>query len=104
MEPLSALAAACACVQFVEFGIKSVAACKEIYQKQTTTDLEGIEQRVAQLKDLEAKLTTLSPSANDAAIRRLCEQSVKLAKELGELLDRVQKSTRGPKVVQAAIM
>jgi hypothetical protein len=99
MEPLSALAAACAVIQFVEFGSKLVGTGLEVYKSTSGAPEEvvEIEALAAHAEQLSQKLSSsgktqiLGTGAQDEAkLRELASRSEKLATEIVTILSTVR--------------
>jgi hypothetical protein len=99
MEPFSALAVACAVVQFVDFGTKLVGTGLEVYKSTEGAPEEAveIEALAAHAEQLSKKLASsrqtqiLGTGAQDEAkLRELASRSEKLAIEIKTILSKIR--------------
>jgi hypothetical protein len=99
MEPLSALAVACAVVQFVEFGSKLVGTGLKVYKSTDGAPEEVVEigALAAHAEQLSKKLASsrqthlLNTGAQDEAkLRELASRSEKLANEIVAILSKIR--------------
>jgi UDP-glucose 4-epimerase len=99
MEPLSALAVACAVIQFVDFGSKVVGTGLEVYKSAdgAPEDVIEVEALASHAEQLSKKLASsrqiqiLNTGARDEAnLRELANRSEKLANEIVTILARIR--------------
>ena len=99
MEPFSALAIACAVIQFVEFGSKLVGTGLEVYKStegapEEAVEIEALAAHAEQLsKQLASSGRTriLDTGAQDEAkLHELANRSEKLANEIVEILSKIR--------------
>lgn len=94
MDPVTALSIAAAAVQFIDFGLKTLALCKRIRDSDAdTTALHAeLQQSIKQLEDIQKGVTTTAlPRVISRAIKGCSQDCSSAAKELQDLLSEIQK-------------
>jgi len=99
MEPLSALAVACAVIQFVDFGSKLIGTGLEVYKSPNGAPEEAIEIETlaTHAEQLSKRLASSSQTRivntgalDEAKLRELASRSEKLANEIVTILSKIR--------------
>lgn len=95
MDPVTTIGVVAAAINFVDFGLKTCSACREISAKGSTAEHLDLERRSKTLRRLTETLRK-SVSSNDKRIKDLCIKCVRTASDLEELLDDIKAKSKGP--------
>ena len=86
MDPLTAFSLACGVIQVVDFSIKALSKCKEIYQEGSLSDCKELESMTKHLIDVRAKLdlpnSKQGVQASDATLLELAGHCSETADQL----------------------
>ena len=93
MDPATALGVAAAAIQFIDFGLKTLALCKQIRDSDTDTTLlhAELQQSTKQLETIQAGVTLVSfPRDTSRSIKQCSQDCSSTAKELQDLLSEIR--------------
>jgi len=94
MDPGTALGVAAAAVQFIDFGLKALALCKQIRDSDTDTTVlhAELQQSIRQLETIQSGVTLDSfPRDTSRSIKQCSQDCSSTAKELQDLLSEIRE-------------
>lgn len=91
MEPLAAFSLACGVIQIVDFSIKALTMCKEIYEHGVLSEYEDVEAISNHLTDLRKDLRLPTPGDTEIPLdKRLLDLATKCSATAAELVTKLR--------------